>query len=304
MKSPTPDRPRAVFVGGTESGQRLLDVLVGLGVNIVGIVSWHQRFAGTVSGWANFGPVARQLNVPSILVEGNINDSVVVEAIGALKPDVLFVLAWGQLLRTPLLSLPRLGVIGRHNALLPARRGRAPVAWALIHGLTETGVTLFWMDEGVDSGDIIAQRRVPIACDDYPPYLLRKLDAGTEELLREVVPLIHIGECPRTPQDHTGATYTHPRRPDMGLIDWEKSVHRTYNFVRGLSHPYHGAFTYVGLRRVNVWRSWITAPQGSFGRVGEVLEARPDTCAVQTGDGVLRIPQQTDVPLKRGEILG
>ena len=118
--------PRVVFVGGTESGQRLLECLVGLGVNVVGIVSWHPCLAGTVSGYANFDAIARQLDIPNIPVAESINHSAVVEAIAALKPDILFVLAWGQLLKAPLLTLPPLGVVGRHNALLPQRRGRAP----------------------------------------------------------------------------------------------------------------------------------------------------------------------------------
>jgi len=274
-----------------------------LNANLVGVVSWHPNKAGAVSGYADLEGVARQLGIPSILIERNINDSESIASIQARHPDVILVMAWSQLLKADLLKMPSMGIIGRHNALLPQRRGRAPVSWALIHGLAETGVSLFWMDEGVDSGDLVAQRAVQIAPDDYPPQVLQKLNAATIELLKDVVPALAERRCPRIPQDHSRATYTHPRRPDMGLIDWEKSAPRLYNFIRGLSHPYPGAFTYLDLRRLNIWQSWVSVPQGR-GRAGEVLAVGDDSCDVQTGDGVLRIPRLAEVQIKKGDRLG
>ena len=296
--------PRGVFVGSTASGLALLGTAVELGANLVGVVSFASSRAAAISGFADFGAAASRHGLESIVVTDTINEPDVVAAIAALEPDVLYVMAWPQLLKRELLAVPTSGVIGRHNALLPARRGRAPVAWALIHGLTRTGVSLFWMDEGVDSGDLIAQREIAIAPDDYPPQVLAKIHDATVDLLRDVVPALAAGRCPRTPQDHALATYTHPRRPDMGLIDWEKPAPRLYNFVRGLSHPYPGAFTYDRMRRVNVWRSTVqpgdrgTASPGRIHRVGE------SAADVQTGDGVLRIALEPGVGLETGSVLG
>ncbi len=295
---------RAVFVGGTESGLQLAQFLDSQGVEVVAVISWHPSKSQSVSGYADFSEFSSQRGIPNILVEGNINSPEVVEQITRLEPDLMFVLAWGQLLQSPLLGIPKIGTIGRHNALLPFRRGRAPVAWALIDGLKETGVSLFWMDPEVDNGDILGQRKVTIDLDDYANDILRKLNVETEHILEEIIPLLHAGQVPRIPQDKTQITYTHPRRPDMGLIDWEKSAFRLYNFIRGLSSPYPGAFTYQNLRRVNNWRSQISRPQGHFGKVGEVIEVGQENCLVQTGDGTLEIPQPRNFALTKGDTLG
>jgi methionyl-tRNA formyltransferase len=113
--------------------------------------------------------------------------------------DIAFVISWPELLDVSVLEIPELGCIGRHISLLPKRRGRAPVAWALIQNLDETGVTLFWLDEGVDTGDIALQRSVPIDADDEAHDLYEKATDATIDLVSELHGLVADGDVPREP---------------------------------------------------------------------------------------------------------
>ena len=171
-------------------------------------------------------------------------------------PDIGICMGWSDLIKSGMLQVPRLGWIGHHESLLPKRRGRAPIPWPIILGAKETGISFFWLTEGVDDGDIFAQRAVPIGDDDYAQDLLDKTNEATRALLtEEVLPALARGETPRTPQNHAEATYTHRRTPDMGLLDFNKPADEVCRLIRGVSHPYPGAFVYNRLRRVTIWRA-------------------------------------------------
>jgi methionyl-tRNA formyltransferase len=204
--------------------------------------------------------------------------------------DIVFVISWPELLEPDVLEIPSTGCIGRHISMLPKRRGRAPVAWALIHGLAETGVTLFWLDEGVDSGDIAVQESIPIDPQDEAHDLYDKATATTVQLVDELVQTVESGEVPRRPQDESEATYTHPRRPDMGLIDWSKSAVTLHDFIRAQTHPYPGTFTYNQMDKIRVWHASVahqTAVRAEYGAV--VDRTGEDHYVVQTGEGTLAI---------------
>jgi methionyl-tRNA formyltransferase len=175
---------------------------------------------------------------------------------------------------------------------LPERRGRAPVAWALIHGLERTGVSLFWLDEGVDSGPIVGQREIPIEPDDHAQDLHdRCTDASIALLDEEVIPAFRAGDIEETEQDESAATYTHPRRPDMGIIDWTDSAWSVHDFVRGQSHPYPGAFTYHRMDRVTMWYSAVADDTGTQAAPGTVLEVHEEgsRLLVQCGEGIVDV---------------
>jgi methionyl-tRNA formyltransferase len=267
------------------------------------VVSFSDTKADEVSGFARYEEYGdRWLQVESI------NGSKAKTRLEDVGPDVVFVMSWQELIAPDLLEIPEQGYVGRHLSLLPKRRGRAPVAWALIHGLDVTGTTLFWLDEGVDSGDIIAQTEVPIQEEDEAGDLFAKQADATVELLSDVIESFDAGEFPRRPQDDSEATYTHPRRPDMGLIDWQKSAKYLYNFVRGQTHPYPGAFTYNKMDKMYVWHSEVTDQTRISGKPGEVLAVHgSEEYRVQTGTGILDIEVENvdgEHPVETGSVLG
>jgi LmbE family N-acetylglucosaminyl deacetylase len=139
-----------------------------------------------------------------------------------------------------------LGVIGFHTAVLPGRRGSSPVIWAMIDGLEESGVTMFYMDEGIDTGDVIAVERFPIEADDHAVDVLRKADDATLHLLRTHLGPILDGTAPRLPQGETGSTYTRRRTAADGEIDWSRPAEEIVRLIRALSPPYPLAHAFGG----------------------------------------------------------
>jgi methionyl-tRNA formyltransferase len=213
-----------------------------------------------------------------------------VEEIRLLRPDVIFSFYYRRLLGRALLDFPPLGAINLHGSLLPKYRGRAPINWALVHGEALTGVTLHYMDERADHGDIIAQRPVPIAVEDTALTLSRKLTAAARDLVGDTYPLIVSGRAPRIPQDHAAATQFGRRRPADGLIDWRASAWRIYNLVRAVTRPFPGAFTFYEGRRVLVWEARPPRGRQSAGQPGQVLGVGVGkSLDVVTGDGILEV---------------
>jgi methionyl-tRNA formyltransferase len=221
------------------------------------------------------------------------NDPAFVAAMAKLQPDLLFSCYYRHMLKKPLLTLPRLGAINLHGSLLPRYRGRVPVNWVLVHGETETGVTLHYMEEKADRGDILGQKQVPIAPDDTALTLFAKMTVASEELLREVYLLLRQGQAPRWPQDHSRASYFGGRRPEDGLIHWRKTALEVYNLVRAVTHPYPGALTTLGERKLFVW--WGQPLEDAMpypGQPGEIVAAIPGQgLLVATGRGGFLLKQ-------------
>jgi methionyl-tRNA formyltransferase len=153
-------QPRILFVGAVEEGRRCLEALLAHGERFAGFVTLDPALAPVTSGWVRFDDLADAHGVPLISVR-NLNTQENVARVAELAPDLILVIGWTRLLGAELLRLPPLGAVGFHASLLPRYRGRAPVNWALINGERETGNTMFYLDEGVDTGLVIDQRRTP-----------------------------------------------------------------------------------------------------------------------------------------------
>jgi methionyl-tRNA formyltransferase len=203
--------------------------------------------------------------------------------IAADTPDFIFSFYYRKVLSPEVLASARRGALNLHGSLLPKYRGRCPVNWVLIHGERETGVTLHYMEEKPDRGDIVAQRTVPITDGDTALTLYRKLTAAAAVLVRETYPLLVAGTARRTPQDHTAATYFGGRRPDDGRIDWAHPGRALLNLVRAVTHPYPGAFGFWEDRKLYVWEAHPSAgTEQAAVPPGTVLSVSP-AVRVQTG---------------------
>ena len=287
-----PVEPRIVFVGCVEEGRRSLETLFDMGADVVAVFTLRPDLAAAVSGAVPWEELSAAHRVPLHYVR-NINDPDAVATMRALAPDLVFCVGWTQLLHREILHLPRLGCVGFHASPLPRYRGRAPVNWAIIHGEKETGNTMMLLDEGVDTGDILAQRRFPIDDDDTCATIYDKVARSGDEMIREVLPLIRKGRMPRTPQDHTRSSVMPRRRPADGVIDWNRTTKQLHDWVRALTRPYPGAFTFVQGVRVFVWRArpWRPGsggPAPAASRPGWLrLEGDPPRLVAGTLDGDL-----------------
>lgn len=214
-----------------------------------------------------------------------------------LSPDLIITAAFGQILPSEVLQAPKLGAINVHASLLPEYRGGAPIHQAIIDGKEETGVTIMYMVDRLDAGDIISQKAIPIKREDHTGSMFEKLSVVGMELLKETLPSIIEGTNPRTPQDEERVTYARNISREQERIDWSKSAEAIYNQVRGL-HPWPVAFTTFNDQNMKIW--W-TEPAASLksGRPGEVLELTDDAILVQTGEGVLAITDLQPAGKKR-----
>lgn len=235
-------RRRVVFIGGLDDGRRTVEELqVHPRVDLVGAFVLDEHRGRTVSGFRTFD----DLVAPPVLRKvDRIRDHA--DEIAALRPDLVLVVGFSQIIPRSVLEIPPLGVIGFHTAVLPGRRGSAPVVWAMVEGLDESGVTMFHMDEGIDTGDVVAVERFPIEEGDYAADVLRKADDATLRLLRTHLPGLLDGTAPRVPQSDEGSTYTRRRGPADGEIDWDRPAREIVRLVRALAPPYPMAHTFGG----------------------------------------------------------
>jgi len=185
----------------------------------------------------------------------NINDPDAVEKIRAAALDWLFVIGWSQIARGPVLEATRLGALGMHPTLLPTGRGRAAIPWAILLGLAETGVTLFKLDTGVDTGPIVAQTRVPISSDESATTLYQKVDQAHRALITVHWEKLAAGRLTPIAQNDDVATEWPGRTPEQGRLDPMMTFAEAEGLVRAVTHPYPGAFIDLEGRRLRIWRA-------------------------------------------------
>lgn len=208
------------------------------------------------------------------------------ELIRGLRPEFIIVAAYGEILSKELLAIPERGAINLHASLLPKYRGAAPIQWAIIRGEKETGITTFLMDEGMDTGQILLQRAIPIEEDDTAGSLYGKLAQLGAEVMLATLEGLERGTLKPRPQDHSQATYAPKIKKEMGKLDWTRPGRELFNLIRGLN-PDPGAYTFFRGKRLKVHRSRFL--QGEFpGSPGEVVEAKAGLI-VRAGDGALEL---------------
>ncbi len=235
-----------------------------------------------------FSSVARlgaELDLPVYAPE-DVNHPLWVDRIRDLQPDVIFSFYYRHMLSDEILSLAPQGGFNLHGSLLPHYRGRAPVNWALVNGETETGATLHKMVKRPDAGDIVGQQKVTIADSDTALTLHKKVLEAAQAVLKEQLPKLKNGTATFTKQDESQASYFGRRTAADGEILWHKSAKEINNLVRAVTEPYPGAFSYLGQRKLIVWRSRVLDTQHDK-QPGTVLSTSP--LVIACGEGALEI---------------
>lgn len=202
-------------------------------------------------------------------------------------PEVIVVVAYGKILPVEILTLPKYGCINLHASLLPKYRGAAPIQWAIMKGEESTGVTTILMDEGMDTGDILLQRRVEIGQEENFGSLYIRLAEIGAELVLVTLNLLPEGKIKPCPQDHGQATYAPPLAREDEIIDWHRPAKAITNQVRALD-PWPGARTFYRGETLKIWRSRTLT--GIFnGLPGEVLDSSTEGVVVQAGEGAVMV---------------
>ncbi len=179
------------------------------------------------------------------------------------KPDLIVVSGWYHMIGETIREIPKYGVVGLHASLLPKYRGGAPLVWQMINGEDKAGITLFYIEEGIDSGDIIASAEETIEETDTIATLYEKVGSRGIELLKTYLPLIALDKAPRIKQDYSDEKDIWPqRKPEDGLIDWSKSPKEIERFVRAQTKPYPGAYAIIDDKKVIIWDCTVENIQG------------------------------------------
>lgn len=218
------------------------------------------------------------------------------EAVAKLKEydaDIFVVAAFGQILSQEILDMPKFGCVNIHASLLPKYRGAAPIQWSILDGEKETGVTIMQMNAGLDTGDILLQRKFNIADDETGESLFDRLAVLGAETIVEALPLIEAGKLTPIPQDDAASTYAGMLKKDMGLIDWTWDAEKIERYVRGLN-SWPSAYTYINGKQLKIWGAEVieaTEATNDFSEAtaGSIAALNKDSIDVMTGKGQLRI---------------
>jgi methionyl-tRNA formyltransferase len=280
---------RIVFMGTPDFAVPCLRKLVENNYNVVAVVTQPDRPRGRKRELAA-PPVkeaAISLGIPVLQPEKLRKDGV--DDILQLQPDLIVTAAYGQILPAEIIQYPRYGCINVHASLLPKYRGGAPIHKSIIDGEKETGVTIMYMVEKLDAGDILSQVRVPIEEEDNVGTLHDKLSEAGSQLLLETIPKLVAGEITPIPQDESQVTYAWNIKREDEQLHWHKTARQLFNQIRGLC-PWPVAYTHFQGQIMKIWNSKVLSETNHNSvAAGTIVGVSSDGIDVQTGQGVLRL---------------
>lgn len=280
---------RVIFMGTPDFATGTLEEIVLAGHEVVGVVTQPDKPKGRGKTLmpTPVKEVAMKYELP-VYQPKKVREPEFVEILRSLKPDVMVVAAFGQIISKEILEMPKYGCINVHASLLPAYRGAAPIQWAVINGEKESGVTIMQMDEGIDTGDMIEKVVVPIAEDETGGSLFEKLSQAGAKLCVKVLKDLEEGKAVREKQPEESTTpYAKMIDKKMGAINWENSAKEIEQLIRGLN-PWPSAYTKLQGKTLKIWRAAVLFDD-SNDAPGQVVQVTKDSIVVQTGHGLLKI---------------
>lgn len=222
-----------------------------------------------------------------LLAPAKLKDPEALESVQGIGVDVLVVASYGKILPSSWLRLPKKLPINVHPSLLPRYRGAAPINWQIVNGEERTGVSVFKMEEGLDSGDILAQVEMPLEMTDTAATLAEKMGHEGSRLLLKVLREVEEGSVAFAPQDPSQATYARKLTKEDGLVDWGKSAVEIHNLIRGMI-PWPGAYTHFQGERLGILSARLEGPGCAEGKPGQVLDVHKEGyLRVHTGEGAV-----------------
>ncbi|PLX87168.1 MAG: methionyl-tRNA formyltransferase [Desulfuromonas sp.] len=281
----TPQDIRTVFMGTPEFAVGTLQGLIDAGANLCGVYTQPDRPKGRGKKLA--APPVKELAVQHgipVFQPTRLRNPEAVEELAALKPDLIVVVAYGQILPQAVLDIPRYGCINVHASLLPRYRGAAPINKAIVDGETESGITTMVMDAGLDTGDMLVKRSLAIGENETAGQLHDRMAVLGRETMEETLRLLCAGELQPEKQDDSLTCYAPMMKKEDGLINWQQSARTVHNLVRGLA-PWPGAYTYLAGEVLKL--ADTSVDETLNGPSGTVLSADADGVRIACGTGAL-----------------
>lgn len=279
---------RTVFMGTPEFALPTLQGLLDAGLPVVGVYTQPDRPSGR--GKQLTPPPVKQLALEHhlpVFQPLKLRQPEVVAELQALSPELIVVIAYGQILPKSVLDIPRYGCINVHASLLPRYRGAAPINHAILAGETETGITTMYMDVGLDTGDMLVKRSTPIGADETAGQLHDRLAQLGRETMLETLERLCAGTLVREPQDDALTCYASMLKKEQGLIDWARPASELHNQVRGLD-PWPGAYTFLAGEPLKLARTRVL-PETAAAAPGTVVGADAGGVRIACGSGVLAV---------------
>lgn len=286
---------KTILIGAVTTTRRVLETMVEVNFPISYVFSLDDAVSENVSDYDPVFETAEKFNVPYKKFK-KINDEENVKIIKEIDPDYIFVIGLSQLVKDEIINAARKGVVGFHPAPLPKYRGRATNVWQQLLGVKESAVSVFFIDDGIDSGDILAQEPYYIGENDYCQDVLDKIDEAAIIAMRKVLIGLRDNTLMPVKQNDEEATYTLKRSPEDGLIDWNQSIRDIHLLIRAISRPYPGAYSmYDGKSKIVVYKAEILENKKYIGFNGQIAELRKDGFDVVCKDGLLRVTDYENV---------
>lgn len=284
---------RVVFMGTPDFAVGTLKALLGSRHEVAAVYSQPDKPKGRGKEM-QFTPVKKaavEAQVP-VYQPVKVRNPEVVRQLKEICPDVIVVVAFGQMIPEEILCLPEFGCINVHASLLPKYRGAAPIQWAVINGEKTSGVTTMKMDTGLDTGDMLLKKELELAADETGGSLFDKLSAVGAELLLETLDKLEKGEAVPVPQPQESPTaYAAMLTKKTGNIDWSKGAPEIERLIRGLN-PWPSAYTHLGGKTLKIWKASVRDMDGCAAETpGTVVEVTKQKIGIQTGDGLLYIEE-------------
>ena len=281
---------RVVFMGTPDIAATCLKQILADGFQVVGVYTQPDRpkNRGMKLAFSPVKEVALAHDLPVFQPE-NFREDETVEQLRQLQPDVVAVVAYGRILPQRVLDIPPLGCINIHASILPAYRGSAPYQWAVLDGLTETGVTAMYLCREMDAGDMIDVAKTPIGPNETAGQLLDRLAELGAGLLTKTLTAIQGGTATATPQDGSLATYAPMLDKTMCPIEWSKTAQQIHNHVRGMN-PWPVATTELSGKRFKIYET-VLVNETTDKAPGTILELTKTGLRMACGEGVIEIRQ-------------
>jgi len=282
---------KVVFMGTPSLSVPFLDSILKSGRNVAYVVTQTDKLKGR--GRKLTPPPVKEFAISHgipVLQPKKLSEPSFSEAIRAIAPDYIVVVAYGRIIPLEILQIPKKCPVNVHASLLPEYRGASPIQRAVLEGRTYTGVTTMLMSPELDAGDILLQERIEIDRSDTAGRLSIKISETGVDLLIRTLDGLDRGEIVPLPQQHDKATYAPLLRKEDGLIDWQDSTENIYNRIRAFD-PWPGAFTFYEGKRWGIWKAEIVEKRFQSSVPGELVEVEPAGIIVSTGDGGLKITE-------------
>ena len=284
---------RLIFMGTPDFSVPALEALIAGGHQVEAVVTQpdKRRGRGKEMQMTPVKTAALSHGIPVLQPEKVKNNPEFLAKVKEICPDAIVVIAFGQILPKEILELPKYGCINIHASLLPKYRGAAPIQWAIIDGEAETGVTTMYMEEGLDTGDMLLKTVVPIEKDETGGSLHDKLAAAGGPLILETLKGLESGALTRMPQ--VGETcYAKILTKALGNVDWSMDAEAIERLIRGLS-PWPSAYSHLDGKTVKLWKAQVCEEDlnGDDVLPGEIVGVSKDSIFVKTGKGLLAVKE-------------